>query len=459
MQLSLNQNPPLVLWMDTNSSFATTEQQSRPLLRHRAIGVGKYTNPNGPVISISPEAKAAGLKGINTVRDCKLVCPEIVVVKSDPPKYREMYSRMIRIMQRWSPEVKGMSIDEMCVNFAGNPALKRMNMQEIGMQIKQQVREECGEYMRVSIGISTNQFLAKTAAGMRKPDGLVTIDHVNLREALGTHELEGLCGINKRNKGRLNRAGIFTPLEFLDAEADFLHRQVFGSVVGRYWSLMLHGYEHQSYLGPERKSYNNSHSIREQSADPELNLSILCQLCEEASRRMRRDRYSCRTLAIYLFYADGTYFKELYTVSTFLYTTKEIFTRATLLFNRQKDWKRIHKIAVSLYNLGEGAHEQMNLFEDDHGKQRKAMDAADRINLKYGRNAVYMAPMHGSLGRIDDSISFGSTGDVHQLMEELNTFESFDDMEEDVFFEDDFPLAAVRELPIRSKNDIGRITV
>lgn len=459
MNLSLNKNPALTLWMDTNSSFATTEQQSRPLLRNRVVGVGKYVNPNGPVISISPEAKAAGLKGINTVRDCKLLCPEIVIIKSDPPKYREMYSRMVRIMQRWSPEVKGMSIDEMCVNFAGNPALKRMTMQEIGMKIKEQVREECGEYMRVSIGIAPNQFLAKTAAGMRKPDGLVTIDHTNLREVLSAHELDGLCGINKKNKGRLNRAGIFTPLEFLDAEADFLHKQVFGSVVGRYWSLMLHGYEHQSYIGPERKSYNNSHSIREQSVDPEPNLSILCRLCEEASRRMRRDRYSCRTLVIYLFYVDGTYFKELHTSRTFLYSTKEIFTRATLLFNRQKEWKRIHKIAVRLYNLGEGAHEQLNLFEDDHGKQRKAMDAADRINLKYGRTAIYIGPIHYAIGRIDDSISFGSTGDVHQLMEELDAVESFDDMEEDIFFEDGFPMGAIKDIPIKSKNDIGRIGV
>jgi DNA polymerase-4 len=457
MALSLNQNRPQVLWMDVNSSFCTSEAQSKPLLRNRPIGVGKYTNPNGPVISISTEAKAAGLKGINNVRNCKLICPDIVIIKSDPPKYREMYARLIKIMRRWSPEVIGKSIDEMCVNFNGNPALRQMTMQEIGMKIKEQIREECGEYVRVSIGIATNQFLAKTAAGMKKPDGLVTIDHTNLREALAAHELEGLCGINTRNKARLNRAGIFTPLEFLDADPMFLHKEVFGSVIGRYWSLMLHGYEHQSYTGPERRSYGNSHSIRMQTADPKPNLSILCQLCEEASRRMRRDRFSCRSVVVYCFYADGTWFRHLRTKDHFLYTTKEIFTCASLSFNRQSEFKQIHKIAVRLFTLGEAAHDQLNLFEDDHLKQRKFMDAADKINLKYGRHAVYIAPMHDSIGRVDDSISFGSTGDVHQLVEELDAIDVLDNMEEDAVFEGGFSLPKVKEVVYRSKTDSGKV--
>ena len=122
--------------MDTNSSFCTAEAQSKPLLRVRPVGVGKYTNPNGPVISMPYEAKTRGVKVAHTVRACKLLCPEMVFVKSYPPKYREMYARMVRIMRRWSPEVKGMSIDEMCVNFTGSPALKSMTMQEIGMRIK-----------------------------------------------------------------------------------------------------------------------------------------------------------------------------------------------------------------------------------------------------------------------------------------------------------------------------------
>lgn len=62
MDLPINPNPPRTMWIDMNSSFARTEQQAHPRLRDVPVGVGKYTNPNGPVISPSVEAKRYGIK-------------------------------------------------------------------------------------------------------------------------------------------------------------------------------------------------------------------------------------------------------------------------------------------------------------------------------------------------------------------------------------------------------------
>src|SRR5690606_17143696 len=110
--LPISRNPARTMWVDMNSSFARSEQQAHPRLRDRPIGVGKYTNPNGPIISPSVEAKRCGIKTAATVRSAKLLCPEIVVIKSDPPKYREMHRRMLKVFNRWSPDVLAKSIDE-----------------------------------------------------------------------------------------------------------------------------------------------------------------------------------------------------------------------------------------------------------------------------------------------------------------------------------------------------------
>ena len=84
------------------------------------------------------------------MRDCKLLCPEIVIVKSDPPKYREMHQRMIRVFHEWTPDVLGKSIDEACLCFSHSPALKRFTMEEIGTRIKAQIKERCGSYITVT---------------------------------------------------------------------------------------------------------------------------------------------------------------------------------------------------------------------------------------------------------------------------------------------------------------------
>lgn len=410
------------MWIDMNSSFARTEQQAHPRLRGVPVGVGKYTNPNGPVISPSVEAKRYGIKTAHSVRNCRLLCPEIRILKSDPPKYREMHRRMLKIFQRWSPDVVAKSIDECCISFEGSPALRRHSMEEIAREIKREIREACGEWISVSIGIGTNQFLAKTAAGLVKPDGLETIDHRNLRDVLGGLELTDLCGISSRYQARLRLAGVHTPLAFLDASSVFLRKQVFQSVEGWYWYLRLHGYEHQDYDDPERRSYGNSHSIREQTHEAGPNVAILHKLCDMAGKRMRDDGYSCRTVILTLFFPEGDFFRHLRTADHGLYTTQEIARSAVLSFGKQPELRRIHKIGVRLVNLQQGAHDQLDLFETDAGKKRRSMAAVDAINDRYGEQAVYLAPAHGARGRIDDSISFGSTGDVRQIYEEGSAF-------------------------------------
>lgn len=68
-------------------------------------------------------------------------------------------------------------------------------------------------------------------------------------------------------------------------------------------------------------------------------------------------------------------------------------------------------------------------------RSRKTMDAVDRINDRYGEVVVYIGSMHGAKGRIDDSISFGSTGDVEALYAEEEAFQASEMDEGFTFFE------------------------
>lgn len=425
MALPPNRNAPTVLWCDMNSSFASSEQQAHPLMRFKPLGVGKYLGPNGPIISPSVEAKRAGVKGITTVRDAKLIAPEMLLVQSDPAKYREMHRRLVRIFKKWAPVVNPRSIDEAVMEFTGSPALKKWDLHQIARMIKEEAAVECGSYIgqRLSMGIATNQFLAKTAAGLEKPNGLQEITADNLRSVFAGLELIDLCGINTRHQARLNSCGIFTPLQFLDAESDFLHRQVFGSITGRYWHWMLRGYEYQRYDPFDRGSFGNSHSMKVQKKEPQHNLSYLLQLCDMASRRMRREGYSCLRVSVTCIYPDRTHFFAGSASKLPLYTTKEVFRMAARCFNRQGEFKAIHKIAVNLTHIQLGVHEQLDLFATEHGKERRLMEAVDRINTRYGEQKVYPATMHVSVGKVNDSISFGSVGDMQELYEGEEVFD------------------------------------
>ena len=89
--------------------------------------------------------------------------------------------------------------------------------------------------MRCNVGIAPNRFLAKTAAGLHKPDGLDIIDHNNLRQTLAGMELTDLTGIAERNQARLNAAGyLYTFAVFGCPATAATSRRVFKSVCGEF---------------------------------------------------------------------------------------------------------------------------------------------------------------------------------------------------------------------------------
>lgn len=179
---SLNRERPLVMHIDLNSAFATTEQQARPSLRGRPMGVTNRLSRECCVIAASYEAKALGIKVGTRLSDALAICPDFVMLETDPPKYHAVYQKLIAIMQDYSPKVKMKSIDEGVIDFHGMDAvLKGRSLEDIGREIKQRVRDDIGDWMRINVGIGTNRFLAKQAAGWHKPDGLDTISYRNLK--------------------------------------------------------------------------------------------------------------------------------------------------------------------------------------------------------------------------------------------------------------------------------------
>ncbi len=329
MDPPLNRNPPRVMHIDLNSCFASVEQQANPLLQGRPVAVAAYHTPSGVIVSPSIEAKARGVKTGMTVRDGRLLCPELAVLRPDPAKYRDVHTRLKRILRDYSPKVSPKSIDEAVVDFGPAGRMDR-DLRDVGREIKRRLRAEVGEWMRASIGISTNRFLAKTAAGLRKPDGLDVITHENLRDVLGGMELTDLCGINRRYQARLYAAGIYTTTEFLDAPGGLLRDRVFGGINGDYWYLRLRGWEIDA-VDHGRRSFGQMYSLPKATADPHELSPLLMKLCEKAGRRMRRAGYSARGIHLGIVYRDYTHWHRGVTLPAQLYMSSSVYCVRSVL--------------------------------------------------------------------------------------------------------------------------------
>ncbi len=414
MDLPLNHNQPLIMHVDLNSCFATVEQQASPLLRGKPIVVAAYNSPNGCVVAPSIEAKQFGIKTGMTVRDAKVLCPLVIVKTPDPPKYRAIHLQFKKIFQDYSPDVVPKSIDEAIIDFTHTYALHKKSLTEIGMEIKRRMREEIGEWIRCNIGIGTNRFLAKTAAGLHKPDGLDIITHENLHEVYGKLKLTDLCGINTRYEARLNSKGIFTPLQFVDAPLQKLQREVFASINGYYWYLRLRGWEIDE-VEFKRKSFGQSYALGKKTADKQELSRLLMKLTEKMARRMRKAKFAASGVHVALVYTDWTYWHRGRTFDRELYTTEELFKKVMLLFNSQPRVLVVAKLAVSCFDLIPVGSVQASLFDTDFEKRRQVSDALDGINDKYGEFVITPALMMGMDDLIVDRIAFGGVKELQEM--------------------------------------------
>ena len=157
--MEFNGNLPNIIYLDINSCFATIEQQANPHLRDKPVVVAAYTTNSGCILAASVTAKKLGIKTGMRVMDAKKIYPKVIVLLPDPAKYRFVHKAILRIVKRYSSDVSPKSIDEFV--FKLPLGVDPIN---VSKEIKEKIKQEVGEYITVSIGISTNKYLAKVAS-------------------------------------------------------------------------------------------------------------------------------------------------------------------------------------------------------------------------------------------------------------------------------------------------------
>src|SRR5438477_1895655 len=253
------------LFVDLNSYFASVEQQDRPELRGKPIGVVPMLADTTCCIAASYEAKAFGVRTGTIVADARRLCPGIILVEGRHELYVEYHHRVVEAVESCLPVTAVCSIDEMACRLMGRerPLLAAM---ELGRQVKSRIRERVGKWMRSSVGLATNRYLAKVASDMEKPDGLVALTLDILPEALRRLTLRDLPGIGARTEKRLKERGLHTMDDLLTLDCEQAG-QLRGSVWGeRLWHWLrgedfemaetapLNSLSHQPVLAPDMRT-------------------------------------------------------------------------------------------------------------------------------------------------------------------------------------------------------------
>ena len=411
-QLGLNTADPSTLVVDLNCAFASIEQQHDPSLRGRPLAIAAYATNAATIVSSSREARDLGIKTGMRVFEAKAIFPKVLVMEPNPPRYRAVSDQLMEILERHSPDVLRMSIDEASVNLAGTPDLVRLGPEGVGRAIKKALRNEVGECITCSVGISTSIWMAKQASNLNKRDGLERIDHTNLVSVFGRLELTDLSGIAEASARRLRLGGIQTPLDFLRATPEQLLLAGMHGDHANGWLKRLRGFEGSTFEGVTRKSYSHSHVMARATSSQRDLEELLMRLSDMVGRRLRAARRRGKVVSVSVVYrpVDGHFSKQV-TLRNPISTGEEIYRAALELLAAREPRREVGTLGVGLAGLSEGETGQLGLFGTENRPRNERLETAiDAIRDRFGEDAVQRARLLGRAKVVRDRIAFGNTG-------------------------------------------------
>lgn len=390
------------MFLDLNAYFASVEQQMNPDLRGKPIAVSPVENDSSCAIAASYEAKKYGVRTGTSIREARILCPDLIVVSSKHSLYTRFHKAIVQAVNSVLPVEEVRSIDEMYCRLLGDEREKE-NAIEIAYKVKNAIYKLVGEVMHCSIGIGPNVFLAKQATKLQKPNGLIVIESKALPERLYGLHLTDFTGINRRMNARLNAAGIFTAEQMYQKSKEEL-RVAFGSILGEQWWYKLRGYEIDEKI-TRNQSLSHSHVMSPEFRSDSGARTVLFRLLMKAAARMRNEGFMAKGLSVYIrgkvkSWEASTRFGATDDTPTLIEYVSELW--------EERDFIEPFQAGIVFHDLIKPELVTPSLFDNTVQKHQLAV-AVDKMNGRYGKNRVYVASMEKARDSAPERVAFMKT--------------------------------------------------
>jgi len=392
------------LIVDFNSFFASCEQQERPELRGQPVGVAPVLAETSCCIAASYDARRRGVKVGTRVDEARRLCPGITIVEARPAFYIQYHRRLIEIIESCLHVTDVLSIDEVLCELTATYAPREKAVAR-AHRIKAAIAREAGACLTCSIGIAANQFLAKVASDMQKPDGLVVLEDADVPARLLELEIADFVGIGRNMERRLRAHGIDTVRKLYAATKAEL-RGIWGGIEGERMYERLRGKDVRP-APQEHRTVGHSHVLPPSLRNETAALAVLHRLLQKAAMRLRHMGLYAGGLHVSMRHragrgwSDELRFNETQDTLQFTHALTQIWER------RPGRGRAPFQVGVVLFNLVELPGHTPDLFTHEEEQARGRLhDVVDALNRAYGKNTVYFGGAHGATSYAPMRIAF-----------------------------------------------------
>lgn len=382
--------------VDCNNFYASCERVFQPQWEGKPIVI--LSNNDGCVIARSNEAKALGIPmGAPAFKYKKIFAKQnIKVFSSNYPLYGDMSSRVMKILESYTPDSEIYSIDEAFLKFNG---FDYFNLEKTGYKMKKQVRQWTG--IPVSVGFAPTKTLAKIANKIAKKfhsrtQGVYVIDSCEKRvKALKWTAAKDIWGIGRQHSKRLEAQGIRTAYDFANLPDSWIKKHMSVLELRLKKDLLGLPYIKLEDVVTAKKSIATTRSFKNNLSkfhELEERISTYASICSE---KLRKQEGSCSAVLVFIRsnshqknkaqYRNSCVINLPYNTDSSLTISKHAVDGLKRIFRDGIDYK---KAGVILLGLVPAKERQLNLFQPDLNKHDPLMQAIDKIHLRFGPHKI-----------------------------------------------------------------------
>ncbi len=338
-----------ILHVDMDAFYASVEQRDNPALRGKPVAVGGAPDQRGVVAAASYEARVFGVRSAIPMSRAVRLCPSLVIVRPDFPKYRQVSQQVFALFRAVTPLVEPLSLDEAYLDVTENAWGEPLGV-AVARRLKAEIREATG--LTASAGVAPNKFLAKIASGWQKPDGLTVIAPERVERFLQGLPVDALWGVGPVTAKRLQAHGIAKLVDVRAADLDTL-RGLVGSLAD--WLKELAEGRDARPVEPDRPSKSAGSECtyeHDLTAIDEIRQEIAEMAGDAAAWLERRGLYA-RTVVIKVRYSDFVTVTRSHSAEP----TRDrpaIVARAQALLDKTEAGRRpVRLLGASVHNLSD----------------------------------------------------------------------------------------------------------
>ena len=366
--------------------FVSVEQVRDPSLLGKPVIVGGDPEGRGVVAAASYEARKYGIHSAQPVARAKRLCPHAIFLRGSHHFYSEFSGRIFDILDRYSPLVEPMSLDEAYIDLTGCERLHGP-ITDTAVRMHDEIKSQVG--INASVGMAANKLMAKIASDMAKPNGLLRILPGHEAAFLAPLPIGRIPGIGPKSGEQFKRMGIHTVRDLAQLPLELLE-EVYGEWGSRLYQKARGVCRSPVLKHDDTRSISRETTLEEDSIDPAFLESTLSYLVEKAASQLREEGLRARCVSLKLRYSDFKTVTRSHTLSDAACEDHVIFDTVVGLFRKLFTRRtRVRLIGVALSSLTAGAPPQMELFENlDAGHWQKLYRGIDRIREKYGFRSI-----------------------------------------------------------------------